>query len=239
MKRYLSVFEMITRSSIYKVLLILATMVVTEMAFFYHTMQVSNEISIEGYIEECPYSWIFRVAYLLITIVIVLPGMNIGSVQSYTLKRLSIKESRVFWLQALYNLLAYVLLWGTQLVVLMVSITIYLKNLPAGAVITNQTMFLAFYRNEFMHTILPLEDVPGWTILALIAITGALATATFSKIQRSGKFGFELLILAAATVLYIPRPLGYDISFIVVAIGMVNIIMVIRWISSRLEGNKS
>lgn len=236
MKRYLSVFEMITRSSIYKVLLILGVLVATETAFFYHAMNFSNEITIEGYIEESFYSVIFQVAYLLITIVIVFSGMNVGSVQSYTLKRLSIKEKSIFLLQALYNLFAYMLLWGTQLIVLLINITIYLKNLPDGVVITNQTMFLAFYRSTFMHSILPLEDAPGWIILTLIAVTGAVATAEFTRLQRGGKFGFELLVLVAAVLVYMPRELGYDISFILVVIVIVNFWMAARRVTYRLEG---
>ena len=86
MKRYLSVFEMIARSSIYKVLLILVGMVAVEAAFFYNTMMHPEGLNIESYIDQSYYSIIFKIAYILVTLVIVLPGMNIGSTQSYTLE---------------------------------------------------------------------------------------------------------------------------------------------------------
>ena len=51
----------------------------------------------------------------------------------------------------------------------------YMKY-KTGVLLNNQTVFLAFYRNAFMHSILPLEDVLGWLILGLyIVMTGILA----------------------------------------------------------------
>ena len=236
MKRYLSVFEMITRSSIYKVLLVIVAMVATEIVFFYNAFSAQEGVSFEFYVDKSYYSIIFQVAYILVTIMIVLPGMNIGSIQSYTLQRLSIKESRIFWVQALYNLCAYVLLWGVQLAVILGSFVYYQNSLPEGAIVSNQTLFLAFYRGMFMHSILPLEDGPGWWVIVLIAITTTFAAANFTRLQRVGKFGFELLIMIAAVCVYFPRPLGYDLSFILVAIGVVYAVMWLRWGMNRLGG---
>lgn len=237
MKRYLSVFEMITRSSIYKVLLILVGMVTVEAVCFYLSMINPSGLNIEEYIDQSQYSLIFKLAYVLVTIVIVLPGMNLGSVQSYTLQRLRIKENRIFWIQVLYNVFAYVLLWGTQLMMLLGSAWIYQNNLPEGAVWTTQTLFLAFHRNEFMHTILPIEDVPGWWMIVLAGITLALATAGFTKLQRKRKLGFELLILVAATLIYFPRQLGYDIAFMVLIYAFIYVVMGFRAISENLGGD--
>lgn len=237
MKRYLSVFEMITRSSIYKVLLILAVMVATESVCFYLSMLSPRGLGIEDYIYQSQYSWIFKIAYVLITIAIVLPGMNIGSTQSYTLQRLRIKESRIFWLQAIYNIFAYILLWGVQLITILVNFLIFKKHLPEGAIISNQTLFLAFYRNDFMHTILPLEDGPGWWMIALAGVTTAFVAATFTKLQRKGKFGFELLFMVGAVLMYFPRALGYDITFMVLAYCAIYLVMGMRVAIKYLGGD--
>lgn len=237
MKRYLSVFEMITRSSIYKVLLILVSMVAVESVCFYLSMLSPRGLSIEDYIYQSQYSWIFKIAYVLITIAIVLPGMNIGSTQSYTLQRLRIKESRIFWLQAIYNIFAYILLWGVQLITILVNFLIFQKNLPEGAEMSNQTLFLAFYRNDFMHTIFPLEDGPGWWMIALAGVTTAFAAATFTKLQREGKFGFELLLMVAAVLMYFPRALGYDITFMVLAYTAIYFAMGMRVAIKYLGGD--
>lgn len=238
MKRYLSVFEMITRSSIYKVLLVLVGMVVAEAVCFYMTMLAPVEFNFEGYIDQSHYSLIFKIAYVLVTLVIVFPGMNVGSTQSYTLQRLRIKEKRIFWLQALYNTLAYVILWGVQLVVILVSAMIFQKNLPTEAIWSHQTMFLAFYRSDFMHSILPLEDGPGWWLLGIVIIGTGIVTAEFTRQQRRGKFAIELLFMVVATLLSFPRALSYEYIFLVIALVFIIIAMVIRLLLNT-EGNES
>lgn len=230
MKKYLSVFEMIARSSIYKVLLIIGVMLVSQAVCFYLSMISPSGIGIESYIDQSQYSLIFKIAYVLITIVLVFQGMNLGSVQSYTLQRLRIKEKKIFWLQSLYNFLAYMLLWGIQLVMILVSVTVYQKNLPEGVELTNQTMFIAFYRNDFMHSILPLEDGPGWWVLVLIGVTSAFVTAEFTKLQREGKFGFEILLLVVAVIVSFPRQLGYEFVFLALVFVIIYMIMVMRWV---------
>lgn len=238
MKRYISVFEMIVRSSFYKVLLITGIMVVVQAIGFGLTMMSPSGLMIEIYIDQSHYSLIFKIAYLLLTAVLVLHGMNIGSVQSYTLQRLRIPEKRIFWLQALYNFFAYILLWGVQLMMILVSIFVYQKNLPDGVELSNQTMFIAFYRNDFMHSILPLEDVPGWSVLILIGITSAFVTAEFTKLQREGKFAFEILLLLATVIISFPRQLGYDAAFTLVGFAIVYMIMVMRWIMNVVGGDQ-
>lgn len=238
MKRYLSVFEMIARSSIYKVLLILVGMVAVEAAFFYSTMMHPEGLNIESYIDQSYYSIIFKIAYILVTLVIVLPGMNIGSTQSYTLERLRIKGKRIFWLQALYNTLAYMLLWGVQLMVILVSAKMFEKNLPLTAEWSHQTLFLAFYRNDFMHSILPLEDGPGWWLLGIVIIGTAIVTAGFTKQQRDGKFAFELLLMVVAVLISFPRAISYEYLFLIIATVFVIVIMGMRWLLN-LEVNES
>lgn len=237
MKRYISVFEMIARSSIYKVLLILVGMVAAESIAFYIRLQKFSETTrnVGEYIEWSNYDLIFKIAYVLLTIVIVLPGMNLGSTQSYTLQRLRIKEKRIFWLQALYNTLAYVLLWGAQLVMILVSVFVYSKNLPKDAIWNNQSVFLAFYQNDFMHSILPLEDGPGWWVLGFVIVGTGFIAAEFTKQQRRGKFAFEILILAAAVLISFPREVGYEFTFLAIALCVVCLIIGMRWLMNKVD----
>ena len=98
MKRYLSVFEMITRSSFYKVLMVLLAMAVAQFGMFYLQLQESLEgtvSNLEALIDQSHYTIILGVAYLLITVLLVLHGCNLGSVQGYTLQRLKISEKKV------------------------------------------------------------------------------------------------------------------------------------------------
>lgn len=228
MKRYQSVFEMITRSSIYKVLLVVGGMLVAEAILFWNALMYLGGACLEEHIDQSYYSIVFKIAYVLITIAIVFPGMNIGSTQTYTLQRLRIKERWIYGLQIIYNLLAYMILWGAQLAMLLVSAVLYQKYLPKGALWTNQTLFIAFYRNDFMHSILPLEDGPSWWVLGLIGVSTAILTAEFTKQQRNGKFVFELLGLMVTAIIVFPREMGFEFVFLVIVLVFVYITMIIR-----------
>lgn len=188
MKRYLSVFEMITRSSIYKVFCIILAMAVIECASFYVALQqplASIQPNLEEIVDQSHLAIIFRIAYLLLTVVLVLPGMNIGSMQSYTLRRLRVKENTVFLLHCIYNVLCYLMLWAAQVGLLLVTSNYYMAH-KTDAVLTNQTIFLAFHRNRFMHSMLPLQEIEAWFSLILILTGSGLMSALFTKRQREG-----------------------------------------------------
>lgn len=239
MKRYLSVFEMIARSSIYKVLLIIAGMVMAQAIVFYQKVMAGGMYSLESYIYECDFGISFRIAYVLITIVIVLPGMNLGSVQSYTLQRLRIKESKVFWLQVLYNFVAYVLLWGIQLMTLLTMAVFHYQKFADNGIWNNQTLFLAFYKSEFMHTMLPLEDGLGWFVLVSMGLISALTAAEFTKRQRCGKFGFELVVVVIITLIGITRNIGDVPQYLMITYAIVYLVLGTRWFSNKLGGEQS
>jgi len=215
MKRYVSVFEMFTRSSLYKVLLILATMAVAQLVSFYMTMQEHSDVILSDLIDKSCFSWIWKIAYILVTIAIVLPSCNMGSVQDYTLGRLRIKEKRVHLVQSLYNTLCYVLLWMTEVVVLLATSTYYLKTTKLA--VSNQTVFLEFYKSPMMHSILPLEDIPGWILLILFMIGTGFAAERFSRRQRIGKLSWELILMVALMLLLFPRQLGGSVVVFAIA----------------------
>ena len=211
MKKYVSVFQMFVRTSFYKVMLIMIAMAGVSGVSFYLNFQKYQGDSLEQIIDASALSWIWKIAYILITLVLVLPGCNWGSEQDYTYKRLCIKASRVYLLQRIYYIGAYVLLWMVELAVLMIA-SAYYANVAQG--VTNQTVFLAFYGNAFMHSILPLEDVISWIILAYLLIGTGYAAEAFCRKQRIGKFGALLIVMVALMLLAFPRELGGQIVFI-------------------------
>lgn len=221
MKRYISVFEMIIRSSFYKVLGILASLSVLELGTFYIAMQqplASIQPNLEELVDQSHFMYMFAIAYLLITVVLVLSGTNIGSMQGYTLQRLCIKEKKVFLLQCIYNILCYVLLWATQVGVLLAASNYYMTH-KTDAILTNQTVFLAFHRNDFMHSILPIQDTLNWVLLfAIIVCTGSFA-ADFTRMQRRGKVAWILIIFVAIAFVSFPR--GLEEEPIILIIGMI------------------
>ena len=154
MKRYGSVFQMIIRSSIYKVLGVLALMIVAEiimLAIAWNQSIAQWQPTLEEWVER---SWIcipFLIAYWLVTKVLSSSGTNVGSMQGYTLQRLRIPEKKVYWLQCGYNMCCYLVLWMVQVLVLF-GLSAFYMEYRTDVVLTNQMVTLAFYRNEFMHS---------------------------------------------------------------------------------------
>lgn len=216
MKKHLSVFGFFARSSFYKVILILLAMCAVEIAFFHFGLQDALEVyeaidtgipSLERRFMSAATNVYFRVALVLISIVICLPGCEFKSNTSYTLRRLSISERATFFHQAAYNALVYLILIAVQLVVVFGLSQYYLSAVPEEC-ISNQTLFLAFYRNEFLHSLLPLEDVGLWIRNGLLVISLALAAAEYSYRQRRHKFSSTALALGIYIIVYFDQSIG-------------------------------
>lgn len=215
MKKYISVFEMITRSTLYKVLAVLVVMTGVQILLFWGEMQphIDDKMSgLERIVDGSHMIWGLAAGFLLITVILCWSGCNIGSNQGYTLRRLQISETAVWVLQAIYNGLCYFLLWASQVAVLFVAGSMYAKE---AANLTNQTIVLAFYRNAYMHSMLPLADGLGWFLLVLMLVGCAVATALFPYQQRRGKVSFGVIAIVATIVILFPRGLGDDLSFLV------------------------
>lgn len=215
MKKYISVFEMITRSTLYKVLTVLVVLAGVQLALFWREMQSHIDDSMSGMesmVNGSHMIWVLAVGFLLITVILCRSGCNIGSNQGYTLRRLQISENTVCVLQAIYNGLCYFLLWASQVAVLFVAGILYAKEAQN---LTNQTIMLAFYRNAYMHSILPLADGLGWFLLVLMFAGCAVVTAIFPHQQRRGKVSFGVIAVVALVFILFPRGLGDDVTFLV------------------------
>ena len=230
MKKIISVFELLERNTIYKMFMVFTTLGVVEIAFFWNSMQEQivlqnsqQEGALGGSLElivtsSYQYGW-YTVAFVLLTMILVFSTCNFGSVQSYTLKRLRISEWKLFWMQSIYNFLCYVLLIGVQLGFLLVMGYLYTNHNEDA---TNQTLFLAFYRNAFMHSILPMEE---WSRLIInIFMYGGMAVtaATVPYFQRNRKLIWEAVVVMGILAVGFAAELGsyvpYSLALIVVSL---------------------
>lgn len=235
MKQHLSVFMLYIRSSVYKVLLLLIGMAAVECAFFWWTLHdamtmrdsllaageqfdalredayrhLDNIMGLEAILENSYIVYIFIAFSLLITIVLCLIGCERGNKQGYTLRRLSIPESAVVLWQSLCNTCCYFLLWVAQIGIALGLCQWYVSKTEA---VSNQTIFLAFYRNVFLHNVLPLDETSLWVRNVLLLFSFGMASACFSFRQRQGKFAAEIIALFWATLVWCSRDLGSIIT---------------------------
>lgn len=211
MRKHLSVLMLAARSSIYKVLGLLLLMTGLEGAALYLTLARSpawgHPVSLEELIEQSRVSWILAAAFVLITAVLCLTGCEFGSKQGYTLRRLQISEKSVFAWQCVYNAACLVLLWAVQTGIALAFCAWYTANAEPGTV-TNQTLFLAFYRSGLLHSLLPLSDWLRWLRNFLLLLGLAMAAGEFPIRQRRGSWGKSIVFMLVVTIAFFTREMG-------------------------------
>lgn len=196
MRKHLSVFMLYTRSSLYRILILFLLMATAEIALFYLSAEriiSSNIIGLERMFDKSYIGLVMGAVFVLMSIQLCLMGCEFGSKQSYTLRRLSVGEESVFVWQALFNAFAYFMLWALQLV-LVWAMCIYGTE-KMGPLASNQNIFLAFYRNDFLHSLLPLAETSRLIRNILLIIALGLSSALFSYHNRRKKFGISIIFM--------------------------------------------
>ena len=178
----------------------------------------------------------FALGYLLITALLCLCGCQFRTKSSYTWQRLSLSEHTVLLWQWLYNILIYLLLWLVQTVFTFALCRYYLVAAPESA-ISGQTMFLAWWRSEYLHALLPLADTALWIRNGLLLLTLALAAAIFPYKQRRGKYSGSAIALIPYTLITFERDIG-EWAHVGLALTVAAIVLC-EWISMRLFTDES
>ena len=209
MKQHLSVLMLIIRSSIYKVIVVLAVMAAAQIGLFQYALQ-SGSHYLENIVSSSGLAWVLAAAFLLITYILSRTGCKSGSQPGYTIRRLGVSEKSFFIWQAVYNTAVYVLLLTTELI-LLIGFAHHWQTGADQNLIGAQSIFLPFYRNDFMHCICPLDDIWLWIRNGILAIAMGMAAAQYPFRQRRGKTMQVVMIMAATTVAFFVRSLGADV----------------------------
>lgn len=187
MKKHLSVFMLMIRYSFYKVLGLLAAMAVLETGVFWFAFRKGGSqdgFGLEYVIEKSHIGVVFLIVFVILDVILIsFAGYEKQETHRYTLMRLSVTRKELYYLQSIYNILCYILFWMVQVLVVIFFCFLYVQNAPAEWV-TEQTIFLAFYRSQFLHSLLPFEDFPYWIQNILMCITLGLTSAGYLKEER-------------------------------------------------------
>lgn len=238
MKKQTSVVALTARSSLFFALAIALVMAAAEFALFHMALSADRaevaaafaerqaqidyyaSMGVEVYysdpylakpleylVDQSHILWVFTAAALLLTAQLCRVGCESGGKLGYTLRRLPLPEKQYFLWQGVGNTLFYLLLWGVQALTALGLGMYYLRTVPAEAV-NHQTLFLAFSRSDFLHTLLPMGDWYCLAVTLLLAVTLGLCTAAVPFWQRRGRFGGELLAAVAAALFLFRRGVG-------------------------------
>lgn len=241
MKQHLSVLGLFARSSLLRVLAVLLAMGGAEIFFFGRALRealvayradIGNGLlTPERLLDYTAVNVWFAAAFLLITLFLCLPGCEFGAHTGYTLRRLSVSENTVFLWQTVYNILIYLLLAAAQTLISYGLCLWYTAAVPAELV-SNQTVFLAFYRSELLHALLPLADLALWIRNLLLLFSLGLAAALFPCKQRERRYSGSIIALVPATLLVFERGIG-EFGHTAIA-ACICLMVVCEWVSFAL-----
>ena len=199
MRRIMAVAMVAVRQVIWKLLLILAGMVSVELILFYR-LEMSNTVDIEfgRYLKLAFFPNVYWIAVLLIFVFQVLQGMDSHGKLTYTLRRLPMGEQAVTTIWALVHMMTYWILWAVQVAVVLICWRSYSAHSEIGPQALE--LFTQFYRDPFLHGLLPLENYWRALVNFLFVLTLGVSAA-FSgfcvRIRKKNVLGvmsFSLLI---------------------------------------------
>ena len=216
MKKHSSVLMLMARSTIYRVLGLLIVMAVAEAGLFWLRLQqgaIDGNFSLEAIISESRLSWACAAFFLLVNVILSWGSYTISD--TYTAARLSVSGKAVYLWQCIYNTLCYLLFWMVQILIGIGLCRVYEAIAPAEFV-SNQTVFLAFYRSKFLHSFLPFEDT--WVWIRNILLVVALGVCSSRKPGKNRKIGIGSCFLIAATGVFFVQGIGEAVALIIAAI---------------------
>ena len=216
MKKHSSVFMLMARSTIYRVMGLLILMAVAEGGLFWLRLQqgaIDGNFSLEAIISESRLSWACAAFFLFVNVILSWGSYTISD--AYTAARLSVSGKAVYLWQCIYNSLCYLLFWMVQILIGIGLCRVYEAMAPAEFV-SNQTVFLAFYRSNFLHSFLPFEDTWVWVRNILLVVALGICSSRIPGKNR--KIGIGSCFLIAATGVFFVQGIGEAVALIIAAI---------------------
>ena len=219
-KKHLSIFMLISRSSIYKVIGLITLMLLSESILLFMTIQ--EQPSFAMHIIEGHTSWIFGIVFLLLTFLLSTFGWERSEKQGYTVKRLSISEKAFFFWQSLYNTICFLLLWMFQILFVIIAFH-FAKDWITEEYLNHQSIFVAFIESDFLHSLLPFSEIYLWLRNILYAISMGLFTAFLPYLQRNEKPYIHHIYIVFYILLSFSQPIADMRTILGLGIALVEI----------------
>ncbi|MDE6640726.1 MAG: hypothetical protein K2K63_09390 [Acetatifactor sp.] len=171
----LALWALLARSSIYKILAVLVLMVPAEVILFcrnikteYHTLTTT--------VESSHISVVFLTALGLVYFALVWTEGQLDSRSGGTMLRLRLSGSRIFWIKTAYNTACLVLLFAVQIWLCIWLVGVYGRE-AEEVYASPQRLFLAFYRIDFLHCLLPMAEAGKWVRNVLLLLSFGMEAA--------------------------------------------------------------
>lgn len=219
MKKFVSIFGLFAKMSFYKIILIFVILSVLQLSLYGIRLNgvLTEEINNIPMLEET-FNFIYPLSFLACLCMVckvLISSSNHSEKTAYTVQRLQTGEKAFFYIQTAYNAFMLSILFFVQVLLLFIMCKYYIYKAPSELV-SDMSLFFAFYRVDFLHSILPLDDTSMVVGNLSIIIGLSFSCALFSFKSRHGKFSYSIIWLLAVVCLSFTRSMGTissDINF--------------------------
>ncbi len=206
-----SLWALLARSSIYKLLAVAAAMALWEGTRFYVCLRSERGYMLGDVISRSNVSIVFSWVLGLWVLILARTERGWEEKSRNTLHRLTLSPRGIFWLKAVFNIGCLTVLFAVQIWLAIWMVETYGRERPE-VYASPQRLFLAFYRIQFLHCLLPLAETGKWVRNLLLVLALGMETAMNRRIP------VFLILLYALTISWFVSPIGMgatDILYIV------------------------
>ncbi len=198
-KLVLSMLGLFLGASIYKVFTVLAIMGFSEVVLFFYCAQKDTEKLLENALYNRQIYPIFFLALGLVFFLLMRTEGMMGEKGGATMRRLRLSGIQIFLIEVCYNLVCILLVFVVQIWILILALKIISGESP-------EEFFLAFYRIEFLHSLLPLAEGRKWikNLLLVLALSVGAASGFGKRESILSTVIFPLILIWFVT------PIGWE-----------------------------
>lgn len=221
----LALWALLARSSIYKVLAVLVVMVPAEVILFCRSIKSEWAYDTEYHtltaaVESSHIAAVFLVALALVFFALLRTEGQLDSASSGTMLRLRLSGVRIFRIKTAYNVACLVLLFAVQIWLCIWLVGVYGREAET-VYASPQRLFLAFYRIDFLHCLLPMAEVGKWVRNILLLLSFAVEAGRAGKAEYAPP-----ILLYGVTASWFVSSIGWIATDVVCIILYVLVIVV-------------
>ena len=198
MKRYASVFMLLARSVLGKLMAIFAGTALLHGIVFFLLREQRN-------IETAYDHWGMRAAFgaglVLTCLLLIMTLCQSDSKLDYTLRRLRIGRRSLFLCQAVFDTACLFMFWAVEIFIALALCSLWMDS---HEVTSHQAVYLSFYRSDLLHSLLPLDDVSRWLRNLAVFICLGMCCAAAPVLKRRGEQHLGVLILPVILTFVFP-----------------------------------
>lgn len=202
MKKTLSVWMLLVRSTLYPLLGLWALVAGAQALLFSRALkvaalptQIGEQGAMYGIVDGSHLSLVFVLGLVATAMVLALIPWQKGA--DYTLARLRVGPKKVYFCRVGHAALCYLLYWAVQALTLLAFYQWFASALPDRC--TSQSFFMACWHSDLMHGLFPLQHLAVWAknLLLMLALAAFTARMPRGDTEKSGS-RFPKVLLGAA-----------------------------------------